>query len=147
MKLHSIRIVNNPIFGKDFSLSFTDKNWQVMDTVILAGENGCGKTSVLEMIYEVLFPRDRGNNMKKMFPNEERYYTYTLNEDEELEFISALQQTSYKDIKQLQNHQLTIYNKNNQTSVIVKHGEWELNTESNRSSIKSFLQKYIKVTY
>ena len=94
-----------------------------MDTVILAGENGCGKTSVLEMIYEVLFPRDRGNNIKKMFPNEERYYTYTLNGEEEQEFITALQQTQYKNVKQLQDHQLTICNKNNITAVIVKHSE------------------------
>ncbi len=147
MKLQSIRILNNPIFGKDFSLSFTDKNWQVMDTVILAGENGCGKTSVLEMIYEVLFPRDRGNNIKKMFPNEERYYTYTLNGEEEQEFITALQQTQYKNVKQLQDHQLTICNKNNITAVIVKHSEWELTTENYWWSINSFLQKYIKVTY
>lgn len=48
MKLRSIKFINHPILG-DLSLDFTVDN-KAVDTVILAGENGTGKSTILELI-------------------------------------------------------------------------------------------------
>ncbi len=51
MKIRKIEFVNHPIF-KDLKLDFTDSNGNTLDTIIIAGENGVGKTVLLESIYE-----------------------------------------------------------------------------------------------
>lgn len=49
MKILSIEFQNHSILG-NLKLDFTDKKGNPVDTVILAGENGCGKTTILEEI-------------------------------------------------------------------------------------------------
>lgn len=49
MKILSIEFQNHSILG-NLRLDFTDKEGNPVDTVILAGENGCGKTTILEEI-------------------------------------------------------------------------------------------------
>jgi len=51
MKIKSIKLENHEILG-DLFLDFTDRYGEISDTIILAGENGCGKTIILELIYE-----------------------------------------------------------------------------------------------
>ena len=36
-------------------LQFTDKDGNTLDTIIIAGENGCGKTVLLNELYELSF--------------------------------------------------------------------------------------------
>ena len=52
MKLRKIHIKNYKVFD-DISLDFTDKNGKTLDTIVLAGVNGCGKTTLLEIIRDV----------------------------------------------------------------------------------------------
>ena len=52
MKILSIEFENHPILG-NLKLDFTDKNGNPVDTIILAGENGCGKTTILEELYNL----------------------------------------------------------------------------------------------
>ena len=52
MKILSIKFERHPILG-NLKLDFVDKNGNPVDTVILAGENGCGKTRILEELYNL----------------------------------------------------------------------------------------------
>lgn len=52
MRLKSLRIINNPKLN-DLYLDFTI-NGKVQDTIILAGNNGCGKTTILDAIFSFL---------------------------------------------------------------------------------------------
>lgn len=49
MKIRKLKIKNYKIFD-DVEFDFTDAEGKTLDTVVLAGVNGCGKTTVLEMI-------------------------------------------------------------------------------------------------
>lgn len=51
MRIKSIRVENNNILGNIF-LEFTDPNGEILNTVIIAGENGTGKSTILNIIYE-----------------------------------------------------------------------------------------------
>lgn len=53
MKIKKVKIKNNIVLG-DMSILFTDENMKVKDIIILAGENGCGKTTLLEIIYNFI---------------------------------------------------------------------------------------------
>lgn len=56
MKFRKITFHNHPILG-NLHLDFTDANGNTVDTIILAGENGCGKTVILNSLFEI-FIRD-----------------------------------------------------------------------------------------
>jgi predicted ATP-binding protein involved in virulence len=49
MKIRKIHLKNYKVFD-DILLDFTDKNGKTLDTIVLAGVNGCGKTTLLEFI-------------------------------------------------------------------------------------------------
>ncbi|AGB71039.1 MULTISPECIES: AAA family ATPase [Rhizobium] len=50
MRIRSVKFNNHPVLG-DLNLDFTDPvSRQAADTVIIAGENGCGKTAILHSI-------------------------------------------------------------------------------------------------
>lgn len=51
MKFRSITFENHPILG-DCHFDFTDANGNSVDTIIIAGENGCGKTILLNELFE-----------------------------------------------------------------------------------------------
>jgi len=51
MKIRKIEFTSNPILG-DLSLDFTDENNKAVDTIILAGENGTGKSLILNTIFK-----------------------------------------------------------------------------------------------
>lgn len=50
MKFRKIRFENHPILG-NCNFDFTDKNGNTVDTIIIAGENGCGKTVLLNELF------------------------------------------------------------------------------------------------
>ncbi len=49
MKIRKLKIKNYKIFD-DVEFDFTDAEGKTLDTIVLAGVNGCGKTTVLEVI-------------------------------------------------------------------------------------------------
>lgn len=81
MRIKTIELFNNEFFG-DFKIDFTDKNGSIVDTVILAGENGCGKTTLLNLIYDFSMM-----NLHGAVTNEKRTFTILLSKNE-LEKIS-----------------------------------------------------------
>ncbi len=52
MKIQKIKYRNHPILG-DLSLSFMDESGEPYDTIVFAGENGTGKTTVLRTISSI----------------------------------------------------------------------------------------------
>ena len=56
MKIRKLKIKNYKIFD-DVEFDFTDAEGKTLDTIVLAGVNGCGKTTVLEVL-KSLFMRD-----------------------------------------------------------------------------------------
>lgn len=62
MRIKSLELVNDPKV-KNLKLDFTvDSN--VQDTIILAGNNGCGKTTILDNIY-LLINDDIAHNLDR----------------------------------------------------------------------------------
>jgi predicted ATP-dependent endonuclease of OLD family len=78
MKIRKIELGNHPILG-DLHLDFTDENGNCVDTIILAGENGTGKTSVLDLLFNfsnvIMEPnkRDEFRIFEIQFSEEEFY--------------------------------------------------------------------------
>lgn len=53
MKIRKLKIKNYKVFD-DVEFDFTDKDGNTLDTVVLAGVNGTGKTTVLEFIFNCI---------------------------------------------------------------------------------------------
>ena len=51
-KIRKIQFKNHPIL-KNLQLNFCDKLGKAVDTIIFAGENGTGKSTVLDCLYKV----------------------------------------------------------------------------------------------
>lgn len=54
IKIKSIKFKDHKILGKKLELDFCDKDGNPADTIIIAGENGTGKTTILEEIEKIL---------------------------------------------------------------------------------------------
>lgn len=52
IKIRSIQFKKHPILGS-LKLDFCDRNGDAVDTVIIAGENGCGKSTILNELYKI----------------------------------------------------------------------------------------------
>ncbi|MEW7289958.1 AAA family ATPase [Aquimarina sp. 2304DJ70-9] len=88
MRIRKIELENHPILN-NLKLDFTDKDGNSIDTIILAGENGTGKTSILDLLYE--FSMFKLNGEKR---NEKRTFEIELSK-EELEAISYFENIKY----------------------------------------------------
>ena len=80
MKVEKIKFNNHKIFN-NLEIDFKDKNGQILDTIVLIGENGSGKTSLLKCIYD-------------SFDIDERSYKEVL--ENKVELTPALYTTTVK---------------------------------------------------
>ena len=51
-KIRKIKFINHPIL-KNLQLDFCDSSGKAIDTIILAGENGTGKSTILNELYNI----------------------------------------------------------------------------------------------
>ena len=51
-KIRKVKFVDHPVLG-NLELDFCDKNGNAVDTVIIAGENGTGKSTIMNVLYQV----------------------------------------------------------------------------------------------
>lgn len=84
MKIKKIKIQNDPIFGTA-EFDFTDNTGKIMDNIVLAGENGCGKTRLLNIIYNFSLLSIQG-----AVCNEKHTFTIVLSEAELLQIQQSL---------------------------------------------------------
>lgn len=96
MKIRKITFKDNPFFG-DLMLDFTDAKGKTINTIIIAGENGVGKSLLLNYIFE--FSNLTLTNEKS---NEKRTFEIELSNDE-IQILRASENvkqyftTDYKD--------------------------------------------------
>jgi len=86
MKIRKIKIKNYQVFD-DLELDFTDDEGKTLDTIVLAGVNGCGKTSLLELLIK-LFSQ---NNELIAFDECEIKIEFEISPDITKEIIVAIQ--------------------------------------------------------
>lgn len=53
IRVRKIKLSNHPVLG-NLELDFTDSSNQAVDTVIIAGNNGIGKSSLVELLYQIV---------------------------------------------------------------------------------------------
>lgn len=76
MKIKKIQLENNTFFG-NITFDFTNGTGDVMDNIVLAGENGCGKTQLLNILYEFSELSTSG-----IVSTEKRVFTILLSNEE-----------------------------------------------------------------
>lgn len=84
MKIKKIEVIHHDFFGNT-EFNFTDAHGQIMDNIILAGENGCGKTQLLNLIYDFSILSVHGAES-----NEKYIFTVILSEAELSKIDQAL---------------------------------------------------------
>lgn len=89
MKIKRIKLQNNAFFGNT-EFQFTDDNDHTLNNIVLAGKNGCGKTQLLNIIYEFSNLPLRGD-----VRNEINTFTVMLSQ-EELQQINQSLDEQYK---------------------------------------------------
>lgn len=88
MKIKKIKLENNIFFG-DTTFDFTNENGEIMDTIILAGENGSGKTQLLNLLYEFSTLPTGG-----IVSTEKREFTIQLSSEELFQITSNMNATT-----------------------------------------------------
>ena len=76
MKIKTIKFQNHPILG-DLSLDLTSTEGKTIDTIIFAGENGCGKSTILNAIYDFSTFKHDASPLEEM-----RIFIVEFNDDE-----------------------------------------------------------------
>tara|TARA_R110002020_G_scaffold154714_7_gene335368 strand:+ start:60 stop:1730 length:1671 start_codon:yes stop_codon:yes gene_type:complete len=76
MRIRKIEFENHPILGNT-KFDFTDNNGKIINTIIIAGENGTGKSVTLNSIFN--FSNYSLENKKR---DEKRFFEIELNEEE-----------------------------------------------------------------
>lgn len=87
MKIKKIKLENNNFFGNT-TFDFTNENGEIMDTIILAGENGNGKTQLLNLLYEFSTLPTGG-----IVSSEKREFTIQLSNEELFQITSNMNAT------------------------------------------------------
>jgi len=91
MKIRKIAFKNHPVLG-NISCDFTDEKGKTVDTIILAGENGCGKTVLLNELF----------NYKSNFNNKDISISIEVefnNKELEIIFDNKIYRILFKDKK------------------------------------------------
>ena len=53
IRVRKLKLSNHPVLG-NLELDFTDSSNKAVDTVIIAGNNGIGKSSLMELLYKIM---------------------------------------------------------------------------------------------
>lgn len=76
MKIRKIKLENHTVLGT-IDFDFTDKQGKVIDNIIIAGENGTGKTVLLNLIYQFC-----NYSLESKKRDEKRFIEIELSDDE-----------------------------------------------------------------
>jgi len=101
MKIRKVKFERHPIFG-DLELDFTDKSGKVIDTIILAGENGVGKSVLLNTFFELA-----NLNVHPGKNNEKRFFEIQFS-NTEIDYLRDVDGISAQFMKGFENNSLQI---------------------------------------
>lgn len=95
MKIRKIELENHPFFG-NIKIDFTN-NGKTVDTIIIAGENGCGKSQLLNLIFS-----HSGFNRDMIQRNEKRFFEIEVSDQdiESYKNMNRFSQYFHKGIQQ-----------------------------------------------
>lgn len=81
-RIKRIKFDNHEILG-NLELDFTDRNGKAVDTVIIAGENGVGKSIILNALYSYASckPKDCAQIVLEIDGQKEALLTYYVNKN------------------------------------------------------------------
>ncbi len=102
MRLKLLRIINNPKLN-DLYLDFT-VNGKVQDTIIFAGDNGCGKTTILDEIFSFISLKKssdvKGKAVGRIILNEKEknFIKKNLSKDEASSYSDVLKCITFLDV-------------------------------------------------
>lgn len=95
-RIKSIKFKNHPVLG-NLELDFTDDNGNIVDTVIFAGENGTGKSTVLNALYALTTGRIDYEAVIKILCNEKSNVLNLKHRDEDSSIIVCTNNTGIFD--------------------------------------------------
>ncbi|RFB12722.1 ATP-binding cassette domain-containing protein [Bacillus sp. HNG] len=144
MKIKRIDLENHSIFG-NISFDFTNENGEVVDTIILAGENGTGKTTLLNLIFDFTTTTSHYDSLP--LRSEKRIFTLIFN-DREIEILKQEFSNEFRnteiisqeakvtlDFSNHYNHSLSFMNK--QGEDFIRIGDHFLNKSQYKKIVKS----------
>jgi predicted ATP-binding protein involved in virulence len=135
MKIRKLHIKNYKVFD-DIELDFTDANGKTLDKIVLAGVNGCGKTTILDIVRKLFDTENYRKEFSKAFIEVEFEFS-------EMEILVAKRQKFGDEIINFpfNNKYLTLkYNSNE--ALTVRHSLSNF-FELNRNSTDYFLNKLL----
>lgn len=80
-KVRKIKLIDHPIL-KNMELNFVGMDGKAVDTVIFAGENGCGKSTIIDELYKVVAGQWPVSNITEYEVDGEIYTIQIINESD-----------------------------------------------------------------
>lgn len=85
-KVRKIKFIDHPIL-KNMELNFVGKDGKAVDTVIFAGENGCGKSTIIDELYKVVAGQLPVSNITEYEVDGEIYTVRIVNKSDDIDSI------------------------------------------------------------
>ncbi len=90
MRVLAVQMWGHPGFG-DLEVDFSDRDGRAARLVVVAGENGCGKTAILEAIFNAFAPNALLlNTQRKLAPGRYRVLIETDEQNRSTRFNVAI---------------------------------------------------------
>lgn len=86
-KVRKIKFIDHPIL-KNMELDFVGMDGEAVDTVIFAGENGCGKSTIIDELYKVVAGQLPVSNITE-YEIDGKIYTVQINKKSESMYSTA----------------------------------------------------------
>ena len=86
-KVRKIKFINHPIL-KSMEFNFVGMDGKAVDTVIFAGENGCGKSTIIDELYNVVAGRQPVSNITE-YEVDGEIYTVHINKKNNSTYTTA----------------------------------------------------------
>jgi ABC-type cobalamin/Fe3+-siderophores transport system ATPase subunit len=90
MKIRKLTIKNYKLFD-NLELDFTDKNDQTLDTIVLAGVNGSGKTSLLALLKAIFSTQPENKPSHKLKDSQIKLELEISSDTEKVQFLKIIQ--------------------------------------------------------
>nr|WP_294555358.1 AAA family ATPase [uncultured Rhodopila sp.] len=99
MRVLAVQMWGHPGFG-DLEVDFSDRDGRAARLVVVAGENGCGKTAILEAIFNAFAPNALLlNTQRKLAPGRYRVLIETDEQNRSTRFNGAIAPETFDEVR------------------------------------------------